>query len=108
METSQFESLADRTLARLQAAIEDAEGDLDADLVGGILTIETESGAKYLLNRHGPNRQLWLSSPVSGAWHFAWSDESQAWLSTRGGERLEELLARALSEATGETIDLAS
>ena len=105
METSQFESLADRTLARLQAAIEDAEGDLDADLVGGILTIETESGAKYLLNRHAPNRQLWLSSPVSGAWHFAWSDEGQAWLSTRGGERLEELLAHELSETTGEAID---
>jgi len=108
METSQFESLADKTLARLQAAIEDAEGDLDVDLVGGILTIETESGAKYLLNRHGPNRQLWLSSPVSGAWHFAWSDESQAWLSTRGGERLEELLARELGEATGKAIDFGS
>jgi frataxin len=106
METSQFESFADKTLARLQAAIEDAEGGLDADLVGGILTIETESGAKYLLNRNAPNRQLWLSSPVSGAWHFAWSDVGQAWLSTRGGERLEDLLARELSEATGEAIEL--
>ena len=106
METSQFESLADRTLARLQAAIEDAEGDLDADLVGGILTIETESGAKYLLNRHAPNRQLWLSSPVSGAWHFAWSEGDQAWVSTRGGERLERLLGGELSQASGHSLDL--
>ena len=106
METSQFESLADKTLARLQAAIESAEGELDAELVNGILTIETESGGKYLLNRHAPNRQIWLSSPVSGAWHFAWDEERQAWISTRGSERLDELLGRELSEATGETIEL--
>ena len=74
--------------------------------MNGILTIETGSGGKYLLNRHAPNRQIWLSSPVSGAWHFAWSEESEAWISTRGSERLEELLGRELSEATGEAIEL--
>jgi frataxin len=106
METSEFERLADETLARLQAAVEDVESSLDVELVGGILTIETESGGKYLLNRHAPNRQIWLSSPVSGAWHFAWNGDDQAWISTRGGERLEDLLARELSEATGEAIEL--
>ncbi len=106
METSQFESLADKTLVRLQAAIESAEGELDAEFVNGILTIETESGGKYLLNRHAPNRQIWLSSPVSGAWHFAWNEKSETWISTRGSERLEELLARELSEAAGEAIEL--
>jgi len=106
METSQFERLADKTFVRLQAAIESAEGGLDAEVVNGILTVETESGGKYLLNRHAPNRQIWLSSPVSGAWHFAWSEESEAWISTRGSERLEELLGRELSEATGEAIEL--
>jgi frataxin-like iron-binding protein CyaY len=43
---------------------------------------------------------------VSGAWHFAWNEERQAWISTRGSERLEELLGRELSEATGEAIEL--
>ena len=107
MDNSQFESLADATLARLQAAVEAAPGgNLDAELVGGILTIEIESGGQFLLNKHGPNRQIWLSSPVSGAWHFAWSEDDQAWISTRGGERLEELLGRELSDADGEAIQL--
>jgi frataxin len=106
METSQFESLADKTFVRLQAAIENAGGELDAEFVNGILTIETESGGKYLLNRHAPNRQIWLSSPVSGAWHFAWNEERQVWISTRGSERLEALLGRELSEAAGEAIEL--
>jgi frataxin len=106
MDNSQFESLADATLSRVQTAVETAGGSLDAELIGGILTIEMESGGKFLLNKHGPNRQIWLSSPVSGAWHFAWSEDDQTWMSTRGGERLEEVLGRELSAAAGEAIQL--
>lgn len=106
MDNSQFETLADATLARVQTAVEAAGGSLDAELVSGILTIELESGGKYLLNKHGSNHQVWLSSPVSGAWHFAWSEDDQAWISTRGGERLEDLLGRELTEAAGEPIQL--
>ena len=58
MDNSQFESLADATLARLQAAVEAAPGgNLDAELVGGILTIEIESGGQFLQHGvadHGP------------------------------------------------------
>jgi frataxin len=108
MDDSQFESLADATLARVQKAVEAAPGgSLDAEIVSGILTIETESGDKFLLNKHGPNHQIWLSSPVSGAWHFAWSEDDQGWVSTRGGERFDALLGRELSKAAGEAIDLA-
>ena len=104
MDNSQFETLADAMLGRIQSALEAAGGDLDVELVEGVLTVETESGGKFLVNKHGPNRQIWLSSPVSGAWHFAWSEMHQGWISTRGGERLEELLGRELSEAAGEAI----
>ena len=107
MDASRFESLADATLTRLQAAIEEqAEGDIDAELAAGILTLELETGAKYLINKHGPNRQIWLASPVSGAWHFAWSEDEQAWISTRGGEKFDDLLGRELTEAAGESIEL--
>jgi frataxin len=107
MDSSRFESLADATLTRLQAAIEEqSDGDIDAELAAGILTLELESGAKYLINKHGPNRQIWLASPVSGAWHFAWSEGDQAWVSTRGGERLDRLLGGELSQASGHSLDL--
>ena len=104
MDNSQFETLADAMLGRIQSALEAAGGDLDVELVEGVLTVETESGGKFLVNKHGPNRQIWLSSPVSGAWHFAWSETHHGWISTRGGERLEDLLGRELSEAAGEAI----
>src|SRR5262245_43158234 len=107
MDASQFEATADATLARLMEAVERAAGDaVDAELVGGILTLELEEGGIYQLNKHAANREIWLSSPVSGAWHFAWSDGDRAWRSTRGGDRLEDLLARDLSESLGEVIAL--
>jgi iron-sulfur cluster assembly protein CyaY len=109
MDASQFETRADAALARLQEAVEAAAGDaVDAELVGGILTLELAGGV-YQINKHLPNRQIWLSSPVSGAWHFAWQageDGAGAWRATRGGERLEDLLGRELSESLGEAVAL--
>ena len=107
MDASQFESRADATLARLEQALEASAGDgLDIELVGGILTLELKAGGIYQINKHSPNREIWLSSPVSGAWHFAWSEPDGAWRSTRGSERLEDLLGRELSAALGEVIAL--
>ncbi|MBM3601843.1 MAG: iron donor protein CyaY [Alphaproteobacteria bacterium] len=97
-----FERLADQTLARLSAAVEERLSDaVDVEQQGGILTLELDDGRQYVINKHGPNRQIWLSSPVSGAWHFAWDEGRKVWLSTREPAVLEELLAGELARATG-------
>lgn len=89
---AEFEARAQRALRALVDGL-DAAG-LDVELVDGVVTIETEDGGQYVVNRHGPNRQLWLSSPVSGAWHFDWRDGG--WRSTRGGQALDALLGGEL------------
>ncbi|MEX0808239.1 MAG: iron donor protein CyaY [Dongiaceae bacterium] len=96
MDDSSFEKLAGRTIDRLFEALDAAIGDsAEIDIEGGILTIETADGSRYVINRHGPNRQIWLSSPKSGAWHFERKDDAKggAWVSTRGSERLDQVLA---------------
>jgi frataxin len=103
---SAFHAAADRTLAHLFERIEDRLGDeLDVDLQGGILTIELASGGQYVINKHAPNRQIWLSSPTSGAAHFG-HEPGRGWISTRGGAALHELLAQELGAATGTWITL--
>jgi frataxin len=98
---SAFHAVADRTLAALLETIENTLGDeLDVDLQGGILSIELASGGQYVINKHVPNRQIWLSSPASGASHFAYRP-GRGWTSTRGDAVLHELLAQELSTATG-------
>lgn len=105
MDESAFHTLADRMLARLQAGIEAALGDDAAvDLRDGILTVELDDGRQYVINKHAPTRQIWLSSPVSGAGHFAHEPASGVWRSTRGGAVLTDLLASEFEAAGGRPV----
>jgi frataxin len=61
------------------------------------MTVALADGRQFVLNKHAPNRQLWLSSPVSGAHHFVPADGG--WRSTRGPETLAGLLAAELGVA---------
>ena len=80
--------------------------DLDVDLEGGILTIELESGGQYVINKHGPNRQIWMSSPKSGATHYDYDADRDAWTGTRDGADLATRLAGELAALTGTAVSL--
>lgn len=91
-----------RALADLENQCEVRFGcDATIDLEDGVLRLEMADGRVYLFNRHLPLRQLWLSSPQSGAWHFTYApfaDHSLAdWRSTRADKiSLYDLLNREL------------
>lgn len=93
MADTSFESLADSLLAALEEGIGDHT---DAELQGGILTVDGEDGT-WVVNKHAPTQQIWVSSPKSGARHYAFDAGSGQWRDTRGGG---ELLA-TLSEELG-------
>jgi frataxin len=106
MNQAEFERRAAEVLDTLFEQIEDQLGDwLDVEMTGGILQIELPDGGTYVVNKHGPNREIWLSSPKSGAWHFG-SDDGAAWRSTRGAEDLIALLAGELAAASGRAVRL--
>jgi frataxin len=104
MDETAFETLADRTLEAFARTIEDALEDAEVELVGGILTIALDDGRQYVINRHGANRQIWLSSPVSGAHHY--DSAAGRWRDTRDGSDLAVRLAEELSAAGGNAVDL--
>src|SRR6185369_8146506 len=93
MSDSTFESLADSLLAALEEGI---AADHDAELQGGVLTVEAKGGT-WLVNKHAPTRQIWLSSPRSGARHYAFDDGTNQWEDTRGGADLLTLLSAELN-----------
>jgi frataxin len=100
MDERAFETLAGRTLAAIAERLEDALADVaDVELRGGILTITCEAGGQFVLNKHAPSREIWLSSPVSGAIHFARRGDD--WVSTRGPDSLAARLAADLETRTG-------
>jgi len=106
MDETRFHHLADAVISGILDQVDEVAGDLiDADLHGGILTMSFEDGREFIVNKNAHLLQIWLSSPVSGAWHFHYLAED--WVSTRGGnESLTALLAAELSAATGRTIRL--
>lgn len=87
MSEQAFETLSDSLLEALEAALED-----QAELQGGVLTIEADTGdgdeGTWVVNKHAPTRQVWLSSPKSGARHFGFDPASGLWKDTRGGTDL--------------------
>ena len=95
-----FETIAEKTLNILLDRIDDVLGDaFDVDLNGGILNIELENGAQYVINKNAPNYEIWMSSPLSGASHYYLDDDLETWVDTRSGEKFFEKLAQELSQS---------
>ena len=79
----------------------DEEGVLEVELVSGMLTITLPSGQQFVVNRHGPSQQIWLSSPLSGGLHFDYEENSKAWVLS-DGRRLDTLLKAEIETLSGE------
>eukprot|EP00871_Galdieria_phlegrea_P004779 jgi/Galph1/5301/GphlegSOOS_G3984.1 len=78
----------------------------DVELSQGVLTFQLGNNQTYVLNTQRPNRQLWLSSPVSGPWRFFWSFSEQQWKATRTGKPLRQLLNEELTQLANISIPL--
>jgi frataxin len=77
----------------LQLQIEESENPIfeDANYSDGVLNIEMRGKKYYVLNKQTPNKQIWLSSPISGPSRFEYSDQ-KTWFHYRTNEDLLHLL----------------
>ncbi|KAH6680033.1 frataxin [Plectosphaerella plurivora] len=103
---SEYHELADQYLdvvvSKLEEAQEKREG-WDVEFSAGVLTITTPNKGIYVVNKQPPNKQIWLSSPISGPKRYDWVllGEGQAekegtgagnWIYLRDGSTLDEVL----------------
>jgi CyaY protein len=97
MDESAFIAAADATLDKiglaLDAALETSDADFDWNLKDGVLTIECEDESRIIVNRHVPNRELWVAAK-SGGFHFR--PHEGRWRDSRGQDELGPVLARLL------------
>lgn len=80
-------------------------------LQAGVLNITIPAIGTYVLNKQPPNRQIWLSSPISGPKRYDWVLEGDRmhekqdtrefahgqWIYLRDGSNLTELLNGEMS-----------
>eukprot|EP00262_Sarcandra_glabra_P016369 TRINITY_DN5311_c0_g1_i2.p1 TRINITY_DN5311_c0_g1~~TRINITY_DN5311_c0_g1_i2.p1 ORF type:complete len:200 (+),score=21.10 TRINITY_DN5311_c0_g1_i2:122-721(+) len=111
LQEDEFHRLADATMHDLQEKLEEycdcieIDG-LDIDYSSDVLTLKLGSLGTYVLNKQTPNRQIWLSSPVSGPSRFDWDRESRGWIYRRTKANLLQLLESELEQLCGKPINL--
>ncbi|KAF3087728.1 Mitochondrial chaperone Frataxin [Orbilia oligospora] len=90
-----YHEIADETMdeifTKLEELAEDDKG-LDVEFSAGVLTLDTQNGT-YVINKQPPNKQIWLSSPISGPKRYDWIEEERQWVYSRDKSTLSGLLA---------------
>jgi len=81
----------------------DSHGDssLEVEYHSGVMTLDLGRHGTYVINKQPPNKQIWLSSPVSGPKRFNFDTATRQWVDSRNGELLEALLNGELNATLG-------
>lgn len=107
-----FETLITEVLENLFDQLMDQCDDLckDLSLDTGVLTVSISDRQVFVVSKHKPTQQLWLSSPVSGAWHFRplpIEESALQWTSTKDSSVFfPQLLEQELSAIFNQIIEL--
>lgn len=102
MTESEFNELADAVFARIEQAIDSGDADIDYDSNGSVMEIEFEDGSQVIVNRHVPNREIWLAAR-SGGFHYGY--QGGEWRSQRDGSELFARLSELVQLGTGKQLD---
>lgn len=88
------------TLVSILEQLQEDRADVDCEYSAGVLTLYFPPHGTYVLNKQPPNKQIWLSSPVSGPKRYDYvkikGSREGDWIYGRDGSRLSELLEREL------------
>lgn len=102
----EFHDIADEYLESVLVAYEEyAEevdsNELDIDLAQGVMSLELPGVGSYVINKQPPNKQIWLSSPISGPKRFDYVDGQ--WVYLRDNSTLSGLLEKETTDAFAST-----
>ncbi len=102
MTEGDFNELADTVFERIETALDNSDADIDYDSNGTVLEMEFADGSKIIVNRHVPNREIWLAAK-SGGFHYGF--QNGQWTSQRDGSELFARLAELVRLGSGEQLD---
>ena len=101
MTESEFNELADAVFSRIEQTIDASGADIECNLNGPVLELEFADGAKIIINRHGPNQEIWLAAKAGG---FHYAQQEGKWISRRDGSELFGKLAELVRMGCGEEV----
>ncbi|PTB46980.1 uncharacterized protein TrAFT101_003585 [Trichoderma asperellum] len=87
--------------------LQDDGSPIDVEYSSGVMTVTVANKGTYVINKQPPNKQIWLSSPLSGPkrYDFCVASEGQGdkegtalgtWIYSRDGSSLDELIHKEI------------
>jgi CyaY protein len=95
---TQFNEAVELVFDRIVDTLDASDANCDVEVNQSVLEITCGDDSKIIVNRHEPNREIWVAAK-SGGFHFKWKDGD--WIDTRSGEQLSVALSRVVREQTG-------
>ncbi|KAF2765525.1 Frataxin [Teratosphaeria nubilosa] len=100
--------------------LQETREDVEVEFAAGVMSITLPPNGTYVINKQPPNKQIWLSSPISGPKRYDWVVEGEGlhekqgggvgdWVYLRDGTRLTELLRKEVGisvDVVGDDIDV--
>lgn len=106
MDENEFRERSDACLGKAAKWLEDFDPDeVDFTTADGVVTIEFDGGAKFILSRQSQMKQMWLAAG-SHAYHYNWDGGRSVWIDDKDGHELFPRLAEAISEQLGHPIEI--
>ncbi|KAH6606683.1 mitochondrial iron uptake [Trichoderma cornu-damae] len=107
---AEYHDLSDEYLHDLLEKFEthqDNGAPIDVEYSSGVMTVTVAGKGIYVINKQPPNKQIWLSSPLSGPkrYDFCVASEGQGdkegtglgtWIYSRDGTSLDELILKEI------------
>lgn len=80
---------------------DETDTDLDAQRVGGMVTIVFENQTQIIINQQKPLHEIWMAAKAGG-FHFKWVDGH--WQDTKGMGEFFTLLNQFASQQSGQSL----
>jgi CyaY protein len=99
-----FDFEAEKMLLHLETCLTELDDSMDVELSMGVLSIEFESGRKFVINSHRAARQIWMSA-YSTAWHFDYDGEF--WHASKTDVELLAVVNEQVGKVLGRAVSIA-
>lgn len=104
MDAQHYYKAAQAYLERVARWLDQFE-DVDTTAGDGIVTLEFEDGARFVLNRQSAASQIWFAAGAR-AWHYNWDPLEETWVDDRDGHELDARIAEVVGDKLGRRLSM--